>query len=219
MKKILAIIIILMFTTTISAGEIPIPVNCEEINGQLMCLTENYEYDIRVIFTDDVFCFSDELSTNPFDMGICFSTIKFTETQKFKVAYQRETTIEEQFELEGIVLTTEEIDKTYFPSEEIEAVIHPDIINFEKCNQIPDEESGFYETICPFKGKTYSVDFLIMPEKSIMILEITSKDYLTLFLENIIYIILIIVIVAFAYSIIKKPKIKTKPSKKRRRKR
>ena len=211
MKKLLSILII-CFAITVTAQEIPIPDSCEYIDNTLMCLVENFEFGINLEFTDDIYCYSENLTTNPDEMGVCFSTVKFTKGKSFQVTYQREPTIQEQLELENVKLVQEDIERIYFKNEEVDVVVHPDIIDFNKCQHIEGED-GIYENICPFKGKSYNTDILMLTGKEIMIMSIITSNYFTLFLDNIIYIILLIVIAVVVYSIVKKPK----PKKKKRR--
>jgi len=207
---------LIILSATLAASYNPfedeIDAMCDNSTGQLMCLTQNYEYDIPIIYTDDIYCLGNTSSFDINTLFICYSEVRPLKVEKFKLDYKRLSTEAEKEEGAGVT-TIETREKTYFPNKDIDAIINPEIIQSTKCKLTKnDEGNNYYEFTCSYKGKKQEVSFLVMQD-SIVILK-AEQGLLTSFItDNLIYILLILIIIAAAYSIVRK-----KSKLKRRRK-
>ena len=207
---LLAMILVSSLAFSVSVEKIfadDIQAMCEnDSSGQLICLTGgNYEYNIPLVYTEDIECVGNSSTFIPDDMMTCYSKAKPLKIEKFNLDYNRKATPAEMSKTYNPLITITKT-KTYFPNQEVNIIINPELLNHTKC--VVEENISlppdYYYFKCDYKGKKQDATILVT-EKAFVVVDAKQGFSFNFTLENIIYIILGIIIIAIAYSIIRKP--------------
>ena len=190
---------------------------CEQINGQTMCLTQNYENKVQIQYTDDIYCSANSSVLTVNSTHLCGSSIKIISPKTFQLEYRRLTTLKEKQEGLGIT-TTETRTRTYYPDEEINALINVELVKNCKITY-EDKTINYYEFTCKAKGIKKTAQIMPMAGENVIILNYENsyiQSIIAFIINNIIYITLLLIIIAIILStIFKKNNIKPRKKKKR----
>ena len=205
-KRVIIVILMMLVLTQISYSLNNDSQNfCSQEDGVTKCLSENNIIGYTPIkYLDDIHCLSNQSIFNSKTVMVCYSTIKFTKPETFKINYIRGTTPQEKKNGDGYIIEETEAKK-YFPNMKINALVNPDMINQNLCKKTySDNQLKRYEFTCSYKNKEQDAKFLFLPQNTIFLLE-EKKDFSSEFiLNNLIYILLVLIIIAIVFSMKKK---------------
>lgn len=176
---------------------------CEEVDGGWNCPELNFEFDVPITFSDNISCYAEPGVTSCSDdcsqvVLLCSSTVRFPENTYLTLKYKR---VLSQTNFEN--MSTEIL---FLASQDYEAAISPEAVDFSRCTQEFDEEFSTLFLTCPtYNGKSYLSGLSILPDFLIIfdLEEIEGVDVGSFLYNNLVYIILAVIIITMLIWIIK----------------